>query len=143
MNHKARDRRDVYGGIMLIASLVAVVGAFLIYRIQPWGLYAAGALMLAWAILGFVVSYLGREESDGPALPAAPPMHPMLRAIAALLFLAGAGALVYAWLLDRQGASGDAVRDWQTGGVFLFFLSNIGTGALEWLRRQLTQPRTA
>lgn len=131
--------REVRARVILIATLGAVVAAFLAVWLLPRGLYVAAAMMAAWAVLAVV---MGREKGDKIA-PARAPEHPATRIVHGLLLLGVLGAFAYSLILERQGRPRDVVQAWQDGAFILMLVGGVGAMAIEGLQHYLARRRQA
>jgi anti-sigma factor RsiW len=145
MSDIAPVRQDFAPRIMVIATAVAIAGAFLAYPIEPWGPRLAAGLMFGWAALALFLAFRqrARDAAGKPAPPAKAPPHLVVRVFGAMMLVAAMASYLYAQVLTRQGASDDVVQTWRDGAMAFVLLSLLGTAVIDWVVSRLKRRREA
>ena len=130
---------------MPTVTLAAFGGAFACYSLGPWGVLAAGGLLVGWVLvaLGFAERQQRRDIASGRIFHT-PPRKPsrFARALQLLVIAAAGLCLAYGAWLHRQGADQAATQDWTDRALLLGALAGVFALVTDVIELALNRLRT-
>ena len=132
--------------VLGIATVVAIGGSMLVFNIEPWGPWAALALLGGWVVL-IALSNASQDRRDRAAgrVPDTASRKPsrLVTLLQAPLIVSSLACFAYAQWLEHQGAPRDVSQPYSDGAMALLLLfSVVGLTAqaiISWVARHRAQ----